>query len=77
MFLVQLLVAGNETTRNLIAAGLVALAEHPGQWARLAADRPLVATAVEEMLRWTTPVVSFMRTATRDTELAGRGHRRR
>lgn len=71
MFLVQLLVAGNETTRNLISGGLVALAETPGQWERMAGDRALVAGAVEEMLRWTTPVVSFMRTATRDTELAG------
>ncbi|HXQ44674.1 MAG TPA: cytochrome P450 [Acidimicrobiales bacterium] len=71
MFLVQLLVAGNETTRNLISGGLVALAENPDQWNRLAGDRSLVPGAVEEMLRWTTPVVSFMRTATRDTELSG------
>ncbi|MGH9016951.1 MAG: cytochrome P450, partial [Acidimicrobiales bacterium] len=71
MFLVQLLVAGNETTRNLISGGLVALAENPEQWRRLAADRDLLSTAVEEMLRWTTPVVSFMRTATRPTELSG------
>ncbi len=71
MFLVQLLVAGNETTRNMISGGLVAFAEHPGQFERLAADRSLVPHAVEEMLRFTTPVVSFMRTATRDTELSG------
>jgi cytochrome P450 len=71
MFLVQLLVAGNETTRNLIAAGLIAFAEHPDQWQRLRAQRSLVPSAVEELLRWTTPVISFMRTATRDTELAG------
>lgn len=71
MFLVQLLVAGNETTRNLISGGLVALAENPGQWEKMADDRALLPTAVEEMLRWTTPVVSFMRTATRDTELSG------
>jgi cytochrome P450 len=71
MFLVQLLVAGNETTRNLIAAGLVALAEHPQQYARLREDRSLVPAAVEELLRWTSPVLSFMRTATRDTELRG------
>jgi cytochrome P450 len=71
MFLVQLLVAGNETTRNLLSGGLVAFAEHPGQWERLAGDRTLLRTAVEEMLRWTTPVVSFMRTATRDAELSG------
>ena len=71
MFLVQLLVAGNETTRNLIAAGLVALTEHPEQWERLRADRSLVPQAVEELLRWTSPVISFMRTATRQTELSG------
>ncbi|HXQ90308.1 MAG TPA: cytochrome P450 [Acidimicrobiales bacterium] len=71
MFLVQLLVAGNETTRNLISSGLLGFADHPGQWARLRADRSLVPGAVEEMLRWSTPVVSFMRTATRDTEVGG------
>ena len=71
MFLVQLLVAGNETTRNMISGGLVALAERPADWERLRRDRALVPTAVEEMLRWTSPVVSFMRTATRDTELGG------
>jgi cytochrome P450 len=71
MFLVQLLVAGNETTRNMISGGLVALAERPGDWERLRRDRSLVPTAVEEMLRWTSPVVSFMRTATRDSELGG------
>lgn len=75
MFLVQLLVAGNETTRNMISGGVVALADDPASWARLRRDRSLVPTAVEEMLRWTTPVVSFMRTATRDTELAGRSIR--
>jgi cholest-4-en-3-one 26-monooxygenase len=64
MFLIQLLVAGNETTRNLISAGLAALAAHPEQWAALRADLALVPTAVEELLRWTTPVISFMRTAT-------------
>ncbi|HVC68932.1 MAG TPA: cytochrome P450 [Acidimicrobiales bacterium] len=71
MFLVQLLVAGNETTRNMISGGLVAFADHPGQFERLAADRALVVPAVEEMLRYSTPVVSFMRTATRPTELSG------
>jgi cytochrome P450 len=71
MFLVQLLVAGNETTRNLLSGGLLALADEPAQWARLRDDRDAVATAVEELLRWTTPVISFLRTATRDTELRG------
>jgi cytochrome P450 len=71
MFLIQLLVAGNETTRHAISGAVVALAERPDQWARLQADRSLVTTAAEEVLRWTTPVTSFMRTATRDTELSG------
>jgi cytochrome P450 len=71
MFLIQLLVAGNETTRNAISGALVALAEHPEQLDRLAADPALLPTAVEEVLRWTTPVTSFMRTAVADTELAG------
>ncbi len=71
MFLIQLLVAGNETTRNLISGGLVALAENPAQWAALRADRSLLPAAVEELLRWTTPVISFMRTATADTTIRG------
>jgi len=71
MFLIQLLVAGNETTRNVISGGLIALAEHPEQYRRLASDASLIAPAVEELLRWTTPVVSFVRTATCDTELSG------
>jgi cholest-4-en-3-one 26-monooxygenase len=75
MFLVQLLVAGNETTRNLVSGGLVELAERPEAWERVRSDRTLVPTAVEEMLRWTTPVVSFMRTATRDAELDGQAIR--
>ena len=71
MFLIQLLVAGNETTRNLISGGLVALAENPDQWAALQADRSLIPAAIEELLRWTTPVISFMRTATAATAIRG------
>jgi cytochrome P450 len=71
MFLVQLLVAGNETSRNMLSGGLHALATHPAQWAALRADPSLVPGAVEEMLRWTTPVIYFMRTATRDTQIDG------
>ncbi len=71
MFLIQLLVAGNETTRNLISGGLVALSERPDQWAALRADRTLIPSAVEELLRWTTPVISFMRTATAPTTIRG------
>jgi len=71
MFLDQLLVAGNETTRNAISGGLVAFAEHPGEWERLVDSPDLATSATEEILRWTTPVIGFMRTATRDTELSG------
>jgi cytochrome P450 len=69
MFLVQLLVAGNETTRNALSGGLVAFSENPGQWARLRTDRSLVGAAVDEVLRWTTPVVYFMRTTTREVTI--------
>jgi cytochrome P450 len=71
MFLNQLLVAGNETTRHSVSGGIAALAQHQDQWSRLVADPALVTSAAEEILRWTTPVISFMRTATRDTELSG------
>ena len=72
MFLVQLLVAGNETTRNALSGGLVALSERPDEWARLRAQPDLVDTAVDEVLRWTTPVVYFMRTTTREVDRARR-----
>ena len=71
MFLIQLLVAGNETTRHSISGALVALADHPDQLDRLADDPDLMPSAVEEVLRWTTPVTSFMRTAVADTTLSG------
>jgi cytochrome P450 len=71
MFLVQLLVAGNETTRNMLSAGLVALARAPDQWARLYQGPEITKSAVEELLRFTSPVIYFMRTATTDTELGG------
>jgi cytochrome P450 len=71
MFLIQLLIAGNETTRNLISGGLVALSERPDQWVALRADPALIPSAVEELLRWTTPVISFMRTATTPTVIRG------
>jgi cytochrome P450 len=64
-------VAGNETLRNGIPGGMIALLEHPGQYERLRADRTLLDTAVEEMLRWWTPVMHFRRTAVRDTTLSG------
>lgn len=71
MFFNQLLVAGNETTRNMISGGLWALAHRPDQWTALVEDPSLIPGCVEEWLRWTTPVVAFMRTATVDTTLRG------
>jgi cholest-4-en-3-one 26-monooxygenase len=63
--------AGSETTRNLITTGTLALLERPAQLERLRADFSLLPTAIEELLRFTTPVMSFVRTATRDSEVAG------
>jgi len=74
-FFLLLAVAGNETTRNLISGGMLALLEHPAEWARLLANAALLPTAIEEMLRWVTPVMYFRRTATRDTELRGQAIR--
>ncbi len=64
-------VAGNETLRNGIPGGMSALLDHPAAQARLRADPSLVPAAVEEMLRWWTPVMTFRRTATRDVDVAG------
>ncbi|HLK11552.1 MAG TPA: cytochrome P450 [Candidatus Binatia bacterium] len=72
MFCMTLLVAGNETTRNLIAGGARALLLFPDQRRRLRADPGLLPGAVEEMLRWVTPVKTFARTATADTTIRGR-----
>ena len=70
-FVMLLAVAGNETTRNLISGGMLALIEHPDERRRLLADPALLPTAVEEMLRWVSPVMAFRRTAQRDVELGG------
>jgi cytochrome P450 len=72
MFWELLVIAGNETTRNLVSGGLQALSEHPAEKARLLADLAGLPVAIEEMLRYVTPVVHFRRTATRGTALAGR-----
>jgi len=63
--------AGNETTRNAISGGLVALMENPGEWARLQADPGLLPDATEEILRWVSPISHFTRMTTEDTELGG------
>jgi len=67
-----LVVAGNETTRNAMTGGLLAFLENPGEWERLRRDPSLVDSAVEEIVRWTTPVIQFCRTPTEDVELRGR-----
>lgn len=71
LLLLQIAVAGNETTRNAAAGGMLALLAHPGQQGRLREDRGLLPAAVEEIIRWTSPLNLFRRTATRDTELGG------
>jgi cholest-4-en-3-one 26-monooxygenase len=63
--------AGSETTRNLITTGTLALLEHPDQLAKLQADVTLMPTAIEELLRYVTPVMYFSRQAVTDTEIAG------
>jgi len=70
-FFILLLVAGNETTRNAISQGVLALSEHPEQQARWAADPGLDRTAVEEIVRFTSPVTWMRRTATQDAEVNG------
>jgi len=72
LFFLLLIDAGGDTTRNLLASGLIALLDHLGQLAWLKADLPSrLAPAREELLRWTTPVVYMRRTAKHDTALAG------
>ena len=71
LFFVTLVVAGNETTRNLINHSMLALIDHPDQAQRLRDDPSLWDTGVEEMLRWGSSIHNFRRTATRDTEIRG------
>jgi cholest-4-en-3-one 26-monooxygenase len=68
-FVILLMVAGNETTRNAISHGMLAFLDNPDQWELYRAERP--ATTADEIVRWSTPVVSFQRTAMRDTVLDG------
>ena len=71
MFLFLLALAGNETTRNAISHGVLALAEHPEQWRRLRDDPSLVPSAVEEIVRWASPVLYFRRNAVAPMDVAG------
>ena len=70
--LILLIVGGNDTTRNSITGGVVALNQHPGQYARLKADHGLVNSMVPEIIRWQTPLMHMRRKATRDVELGGK-----
>jgi cholest-4-en-3-one 26-monooxygenase len=67
-----LLVGGAETTRTVIAGGIDALIRHPDQWERLRRDPALVENAVEEFVRWSTPILNMCRVAAADAEIAGR-----
>jgi cytochrome P450 len=75
MFCLTLLVAGNETTRNLVSGGALALVRHPAQRERLLADPGLLPNAIEEMLRFVSPVRNFARIATTDSVLRGKSIR--
>jgi cytochrome P450 len=70
-FFVQLVTAGNDTTRTMLSGGLLALLQHPEQMELLRNDRSLIPSAVEEILRWANPLHYFRRTAIVDTELGG------
>ena len=72
LFFSLLFSAGAETTRNAVAGGLLSLAEHPDQLRALRSDFGMLPTAIEEMVRWTSPSPSKRRTATRDVTLGGR-----
>ncbi|MCB0993548.1 MAG: cytochrome P450 [Acidimicrobiales bacterium] len=70
-FFTQLVVAGNDTTRTMLSSGLLALLQHPEQFALLREDLSLIPSTIEEILRWANPLHYFRRTATADTTLAG------
>jgi cytochrome P450 len=71
LFFMLLTIAGSETTRNAVSQGLVALLDHPAQLEQLRAEPAAITLAVEEVLRWSSPVSYFARRATRDTEIRG------
>ncbi|GAA0947675.1 cytochrome P450 [Actinocorallia libanotica] len=72
LFILMLTIAGNETTRTATAGGILAFFDHPDQWARLKENPELMRSAAEEIVRWTSPLNLFRRTATQDVELGGK-----
>jgi cholest-4-en-3-one 26-monooxygenase len=72
LFFLLLTVAGNETTRNLMSGAMVAFFQNPDQWQRLVADRSLLPSATEEMLRFVTPVMNFRRQTTAPVQIGNR-----
>jgi cytochrome P450 len=71
MFFFLLVIAGNETTRNALSGGVLALSDHPDQRRRLVEDPSLLGTATDEIVRYISPVIAFRRTVTADTEISG------
>lgn len=72
LFILMLTIAGNETTRTATAGGMLAFFEHPEQWQRLVENPELIKTAPDEIVRWSSPLNLFRRTATQDLELGGK-----
>jgi cytochrome P450 len=75
-YYITMAVAGHDTTAAAMAGGCAALAERPGDWARLRLDSTTLRHTADEMIRWVTPIKHFMRTAARDCELGGQAIRK-
>jgi cytochrome P450 len=71
-FCLIIVIAGNETTRNATSGGMLALAQNPGELRRIQKDLSLLPSAIEEIVRWTSPIIHFARTTTQDVEIRGK-----